>query len=646
MRAVWHRALRAGLGGAVLAIAAGACTDRDLYGQLGQEPRLADKLTLDGILCTDNPATRRFPVRILFIVDGSGIMQDTAARGDHVLAIQDVVNNFLPLANVEVGVIRYSDRPESLIQEPMDLGSSGFTRDDALVEAAVSQLRTGGGIRDLPEALSLARSLVTGDAFQSDKGPLSRTRYVVVHITTGAPDPEVDPVRCDARFDQPPPECEPAFLNLQVREMRDEVLELGAAEFNFHTVFIEPAHVEGQVCDPAQGAGACDPGQICVQVGQLADSGRCVEPCDPAAPACVTDASRPVCATTELPNGTDLSYCARGELNCFDGIDNDGDGQAVDCASPEYPYDCTGQNGCEVDCRSQCRMDRIAATLSLATGGRYDRFSTPDQTNMSRIDFGSSQQRFVLKEFIVNNRNVLPSESGLRVDTDGDGLSDLEEDRLGLDALDPDSDDDFYNDRLEQLLRPLGMDPFAVNVLPTCDDPIVDSDGDGLRDCEEALLSTDPTLFDTDADGYPDILEFRLGTNPIFNDNLDDADLDGVANGQELSAASDPLANDALVRAELSYRYRTTDLGPTPDDRQCYDLRVSNITLVETRDQGFGTGFNSVDIFFGQVPFSNLEGFGLFKTATVRVQYLPPDTRVPDTPVLDLQESDFVFVEP
>src|SRR5688572_2761194 len=46
-----------------------ACTDVSLYGKVGQEPELADKVALTGVLCTDNPATRKFPVKILFVVD-------------------------------------------------------------------------------------------------------------------------------------------------------------------------------------------------------------------------------------------------------------------------------------------------------------------------------------------------------------------------------------------------------------------------------------------------------------------------------------------------------------------------------------------------------------------------------------------------
>ncbi|MCA9617664.1 MAG: hypothetical protein KC731_01495, partial [Myxococcales bacterium] len=51
----------------LLALVAGGCTDRTLYGKVGQEPRIPDKVTLTGVLCTDNPATRKFPVKILFL---------------------------------------------------------------------------------------------------------------------------------------------------------------------------------------------------------------------------------------------------------------------------------------------------------------------------------------------------------------------------------------------------------------------------------------------------------------------------------------------------------------------------------------------------------------------------------------------------
>ena len=67
-------------------------------------------------------------------------------------------------------------------------------------------------------------------------------------------------------------------------------------------------------------------------------------------------------------------------------------------------------------------------------------------------------------------------------------------------------------------------------------DPLMDdTDGDGLKDCEEILLGTDPTLFDTDADGYPDRMELYYGTNYLANDIGEDIDLDGNADANSLA---------------------------------------------------------------------------------------------------------------
>lgn len=627
---------------AALSLLAG-CTDANLYGKVGQEPKLIDKVSIVGTLCTSNPATRQFPVKILFIVDGSGIMQTTAPFGEHVLAMEQTISQFLPIANTSLGVIRYDDDATQLTSELVGRINSGYTRDDAQIDTALVNLRNGSGARDLRSAMSLARSIITGDAFQADLGPLSRTKYVVVHVTSGSPNPRVQANTCDEVFDQQPPICEIGFFEKQVRDIREQVLELGAAEFVFHTVFVEPSHIEGEACDPRNATSCMNPGLACVQTSNRPDIGRCAEPC--AVDADCINAPRRTCATTTLADGSMVNYCASGELNCFDGFDNDGDGRDVDCSDPNYDYFCNGNAECDQDCLSSCRADRLGLAMSLVTGGRYERFTYADQINFARIDFRSTQRLFKLKEFLVFNSNAIPSKEGFLPDTDADGLSDIEEDRLGIDPLSSDSDGDFYNDRLEHLLRTLNLDPLVPNTFEDCEDPTIDTDGDGLRDCEEKLLGTNKTLFDTDADGFPDKIEFRIATNPLFADALDDIDLDGVNNGQEIRAHTDTLTNDATVRSELAYRYRTVDLDVTADQRSCYDFRTSNVTLVETRDRGFGPGNNNIDVYFGQVPDGSLDGFGIFSATQVRVQYLPPDTRIPDTPAISLQEDDFVYFD-
>jgi hypothetical protein len=97
-----------------------------------------------------------------------------------------------------------------------------------------------------------------------------------------------------------------------------------------------------------------------------------------------------------------------------------------------------------------------------------------------------------------------------RADTDNDGLSDGEEVRLGLNPLQADTDGDGISDKIES---------------ETCTDPLkVDSDGDGIPDGEEDLNQDgqlglcvnrmydavcargeyDPCVADTDGDGEPD----------------------------------------------------------------------------------------------------------------------------------------------
>jgi pSer/pThr/pTyr-binding forkhead associated (FHA) protein len=64
----------------------------------------------------------------------------------------------------------------------------------------------------------------------------------------------------------------------------------------------------------------------------------------------------------------------------------------------------------------------------------------------------------------------------------------------------------------------------------------LDSDGDGLPDTEEARLGTDPHSADTDRDGLTDYDEARRGTSPILADTDGDTWLDG----QEAFGCSDP----------------------------------------------------------------------------------------------------------
>jgi hypothetical protein len=84
------------------------------------------------------------------------------------------------------------------------------------------------------------------------------------------------------------------------------------------------------------------------------------------------------------------------------------------------------------------------------------------------------------------------------------------------------------------------------------DDVETASDGDGLPDSIETRVGSDPTLSDTDGDGLTDAEEVAVGTDPLVPDSdgdgtrdpEDDQDADGVTNRAELTDGTQPFNAD------------------------------------------------------------------------------------------------------
>jgi hypothetical protein len=645
-------------GGALVAVCAlgagGACTNATLYDPV-DVPSQPDKVAFTGSVCTDNPAERSFPLRVVFVVDG-GARQPAGLDGAglaqldlrRVEAVRDAAST-LRAADAAFALVRFGG-------EAQVLPDGGFTTDvTALAEAAgaltVPMPATTDGARRTGQALSLAASLVTGDLLSTPRGPRSRTKYVLVFVQNGPTDDLVLPVvdDCDAA----------CVLQGRVAELRQLVKDGGGADLQVHAL----------------------------DIGSL-------------------DADDAVRARTasELQQ---MAFAGAGEY------------------------------------RPVCGRDAQGAVVPTGCG--------PQSVTLAGIDINSARNVFLKKSFVVANLSAITRPDGTTApDSDKDGLADDEEPDHGTDPTLRDTDGDGIGDKVELLLQGTGIDPLVA------DDPVtcaflapevrftIDSDGDGLLDCEEALLRLDPTLFDTDGDGLPDLLETLAGTNFLEDDGLADADFDGASNIDELRAHTDPRAADAKSRSQLSYLYREVDLGvrtqlfasqprqvtgvtveevggaaslgngalsfvvsngrtllawrdanesefgdavvvedgvytipaacrglPRPCDReivvdvtgpllprasvdellrvqaaerQCTDFRVRNVTLVQTsaHEGRDNVGENDVRIFFGQVPQGAPNAFGIFRVAQFRYKFIAPDTKVPD--VDDQLVDDFRFV--
>ncbi len=115
------------------------------------------------------------------------------------------------------------------------------------------------------------------------------------------------------------------------------------------------------------------------------------------------------------------------------------------------------------------------------------------------------------------------------VDTDMDGVTDVEERKAGLNSGAKDTDRDGYTDGAELLS---GSDPLDPSSTPTDD-----RDQDGLSASYEVSIGTDPNNPDTDGDGLRDDLEIAIGSNP----RSADTDGDGILDGREFNFGSDPV---------------------------------------------------------------------------------------------------------
>ncbi|MBE0643365.1 MAG: hypothetical protein IH600_04740 [Bacteroidetes bacterium] len=138
-------------------------------------------------------------------------------------------------------------------------------------------------------------------------------------------------------------------------------------------------------------------------------------------------------------------------------------------------------------------------------------------------------------------------------DIDGDGLSNDEEEELGTNPYDVDTDGDLLTDWHE--VTNLHSDPRKMDSdddgLTDYEEAVkyhtrpdtLDTDGDGIRDAEEIQrFNTDPHKVDSDGDQLPDGRELQLGTNP----NRVDTDGDGLSDGDEyLKYGTDPLLPDS-----------------------------------------------------------------------------------------------------
>jgi len=214
--------------------------------------------------------------------------------------------------------------------------------------------------------------------------------------------------------------------------------------------------------------------------------------------------------------------------------------------------------------------------------------------------------------FYAFNKHYTTSGDGMIIDSDGDGISDIDEkgaygESLGLDAEIGDSNNDGYDD---VFIFRSGLDVAEQSKLKECD--FVDADFDGIPNCQELLLRTKPDNADSDGDGIPDGLELRLSLNPTANEAELDSDMDDLSNAEEAKFQTPHLESNKdknfIEENKLAYNLEnieSTKNNANTSGEHCYRYTVNNISYVMTKDE------NTVELIFGEA-ISNQVNFKRF----------------------------------
>lgn len=180
--------------------------------------------------------------------------------------------------------------------------------------------------------------------------------------------------------------------------------------------------------------------------------------------------------------------------------------------------------------------------------------------------------------YILNPNARVDLKGELIIDSDGDGLSDSEEAAAQTSITKTRTN----GSCLDSLMANATFGPYCKALFDskTCD-PTLDSDGDSLNECEELALGTDPYDFDTDGDSIPDSLEWIYGYNPLRNDSKIDSNGDGLANTLHFASGVPALVDPRQQPKGLKVDIDVDFLGQvTVKDPQIGDVSVDTFNVV------------------------------------------------------------------
>ncbi len=247
------------------------------------------------------------------------------------------------------------------------------------------------------------------------------------------------------------------------------------------------------------------------------------------------------------------------------------------------------------------QAQNLMSDMAIINGhGEFYSFSAGQAIDFTKFAVPVRNIRRNLTDVFISNTNTVWEAAYLKLDSDGDTISDETEILLGSNPALYDSDLNGVSDGVEYRLngkpcKDVQCDPKYAFKYEKCRNDFnpqigtkgeviyKDKDSDGLNECEESseLLGSSDEMFDTSEQWIPDFLAFKNNISLLRNvyDAHSDNDFDGITNYMEIKLNTPPRFDNRLISFLKSYKYEIK-MESSDERRDCYSLEVSNISVI------------------------------------------------------------------